>query len=90
MKNFKINQNPTLHINEIPVLFNEDHLFKSENIMAHLLGGKQNDPTNRRKNSILIDDKSKSVKLSLNSGEVKFQIRFEKSICFGNKDNQPG
>ena len=71
------------------MLFNEDHLFKSENIMAHLLG-KQNDPTSRRKNSILIDDKSKSVKLSLNSGEVKFQIRFEKSICFGNKDNQPG
>lgn len=57
--------------------------------MAHLLGGKPNDQASKRKNSILIDDKSKSVKLSLNSGEVKFQIRFEKSIYFGNKDNLP-
>jgi hypothetical protein len=83
----KSNLNPLLNINEIPVLSQEDNLFKSENIIAQIFGGKREE-SSKRKNSVFMDDKSKLVRLSLNSGEVKIQIKpTEKSLCFSNREN---
>lgn len=57
--------------------------------MLGLLGGKLNkEDDSKVKNKRYSTYLDKSDRLSLKSGEVKFQIKYEKSICFGNKDPQ--